>query len=54
VSQVHEVGTFGGSTAASTHIWNNYDYAGCLWATGKLDAEGGSDARLRVDCRSYF
>lgn len=62
-SQVNEVGTFA-SGAASTRVWNNYDYSGCLWAAGKLDAEGGSTGNrgepgnrantLRVDCRSYF
>ena len=53
--QVNEVGTFGAAPAgASTRIWNNYDYAGCLWASGKLDARGSAGTTLRVDCPSYF
>jgi len=54
-TQVREVGTFGAASGPSTRVWNNYDYTGCLWASGKLDAEGGGLASaLRLDCRSYF
>ncbi len=53
-SQVRELATFGG-TGASTRVWNNYDYTGCLWTSGKLDAEGGpASSTLKLDCLAYF